>query len=375
LHGFHNFYIIFTEYMNKFFSKENTIVFVLLFSQFLSQAQIRKYSNEFLNIGVGARGLAMSRAYISTVNDVTAGYWNPAGILGISGDIQVSAMHAEYFAGIAKYDYAGIGKALDSSNAIAFSFLRFGVDNIPNTTQLIDAQGNLNYDRITSFSAADYAFLFTYARRTKIPGLQLGGNFKVIYRGVGDFATAWGFGLDAGVKYQIKKINLAATARDITTTVTAWNYTIDDATKEVFRQTENEIPVNGLEISAPSVTIGASTLFQIRKLTINPEVNVDFTFDGKRNVLFSGKPVSGDPAIGCEFGFMNIVFLRAGIGNFQRVINYRNTTDIILQPNMGVGLKIKRISIDYALTDIGDQSAALFSNIFSLKFDIIKKTL
>jgi hypothetical protein len=375
LHGFHNFYIIFTEYMNKFFSKENTIVFVLLFSQFLSQAQIRKYSNEFLNIGVGARGLAMSRAYISTVNDVTAGYWNPAGILGISGDIQVSAMHAEYFAGIAKYDYAGIGKALDSSNAIAFSFLRFGVDNIPNTTQLIDAQGNLNYDRITSFSAADYAFLFTYARRTKIPGLQLGGNFKVIYRGVGDFATAWGFGLDAGVKYQIKKINLAATARDITTTVTAWNYTIDDATKEVFRQTENEIPVNGLEISAPSVTIGASTLFQIRKLTINPEVNVDFTFDGKRNVLFSGKPVSGDPAIGCEFGFMNIVFLRAGIGNFQRVINYRNTTDITLQPNMGVGLKIKRISIDYALTDIGDQSAALFSNIFSLKFDIIKKTL
>jgi hypothetical protein len=356
-------------------SKKLGFLTFLLCLTTISEAQVRKYSNEFLNIGVGARGLAMSRAYISSVNDVTAGYWNPAGILGMNGDIQISAMHAEYFAGIAKYDYAGIGKSLDSSNAIAFSFLRFGVDNIPNTTQLIDAEGNINYDRITAFSAADYAFLFTYARRMKIPGLQIGGNFKIIYRGVGDFASAWGFGLDAGAKYQIKKLNLAATAKDITTTVTAWNYTIDDATKEVFRQTENEIPQNGLEITAPSFIIGASRLFEYKGLTINPEINVDFTFDGKRNVLFSGKPVSGDPSFGCEFGFMNIVFLRGGIGNFQRVTNYRNTQDVTLQPNMGVGLKIKRISIDYALTDIGDQSVALYSNIFSLKFDIVKKTL
>ena len=361
--------------MNSINNQKRIIFFLFQILAFSTQAQIRKYSNEFLNIGVGARGLAMSRACISSVNDVTAGYWNPAGILGIEGDLQVSAMHAEYFAGIAKYDYAGIGKALDSSNAIAFSFLRFGVDNIPNTTQLIDAQGNVNYDRITTFSAADYAFLFTYARRLKIPELQIGGNFKVIYRGVGDFATAWGFGLDAGVKYQLKKLNIAATARDITTTVTAWNYTIDDATKEVFRQTQNEIPVNGLEIAAPSLTIGGSRLFQYKRLTILPEINIDFTFDGKRNVLFSGKPISGNPAVGCEFGFMNIVFLRGGIGNFQRVINYRNTQDFTSQPNIGVGLKIKRVSIDYALTDIGDQSVALYSNIFSLKFDIVKKTL
>jgi hypothetical protein len=40
------------------------------------------------------------------------------------------------------------------------------------------------------------------------------------------------------------------------------------------------------------------------------------------------------------------------------------------QPNLGLGLKIKGVTIDYALTDIGDQSTALFSNVFSLRFDI-----
>ena len=44
-----------------------------------------------------------------------------------------------------------------------------------------------------------------------------------------------------------------------------------------------------------------------------------------------------------------------------------------IQPNIGLGLKIKSVSLDYALTDIGDNSVALYSNIFSLKFDLFKK--
>jgi hypothetical protein len=58
-----------------------------------------KYSNEFLAIGVGARALGMGYANVAAVNDVTSGYWNPAGLLGVQGDIQVGAMHSEYFRG------------------------------------------------------------------------------------------------------------------------------------------------------------------------------------------------------------------------------------------------------------------------------------
>jgi hypothetical protein len=39
------------------------------------------------------------------------------------------------------------------------------------------------------------------------------------------------------------------------------------------------------------------------------------------------------------------------------------------QPNIGLGFKYKGM-IDYALTDLGNQSAALYSNIFSLKVDL-----
>ena len=46
-----------------------------------SSAQFRKYSNEFLNIGVGGRALGMGNTQVSIVQDATAGYWNPAGLL------------------------------------------------------------------------------------------------------------------------------------------------------------------------------------------------------------------------------------------------------------------------------------------------------
>src|SRR5439155_6102528 len=94
-------------------------------------AQFRKYSNEFLNIGAGARGLAMGSAQVASVNDGTAGYWNPAGLVGVKDHPQLNLMHAEYFAGIGKYDYASL--ALPTANnkrTLGVSILRFAVDDI-----------------------------------------------------------------------------------------------------------------------------------------------------------------------------------------------------------------------------------------------------
>jgi len=118
------------------------LLVVLLFFSSDILSQTRKFSNEFLSIGVGARALGMSNTQAGIVNDVTAGYWNPAGILGIKNGSEIGLMHAEYFAGIAKYDFIGFAKKIDSTQAFAVSMLRFGVDNIPNTTELIDEEGN-----------------------------------------------------------------------------------------------------------------------------------------------------------------------------------------------------------------------------------------
>ncbi|MGB0425050.1 MAG: hypothetical protein ACPGED_12025, partial [Flavobacteriales bacterium] len=129
-----------------------------------------KYVNDFLAIGAGARSMAMGNTGVAMVNDVTSGYWNPAGLLGIKSDLQLAGLHANRFANINKYDYAAIGKSIDSTSAIGFSLIRSGVDDIPNTLELIDADGNIDYDRITLFSAVDYAFIVSYARKLKVPG-------------------------------------------------------------------------------------------------------------------------------------------------------------------------------------------------------------
>src|SRR5205823_14507940 len=121
----------------------------------------------------------------------------------------VSLMHAEYFAGIGKYDYLSAAVPIGNSyRTLGFSLLRFGVDDIPNTLFLVEPDGSLNYNNIQSFSSADYAFLISFAQKlkdTKTKKINFGLNAKIIHRTVGTFAKAWGFGLDAGVQFNIDK--------------------------------------------------------------------------------------------------------------------------------------------------------------------------
>lgn len=348
--------------------------FLVIFNITFSQIVSRKYSNEFLSIGVGARALSMSNSYVAISDDATSGYWNPAGLLNVKSNLQISAMHAEYFAGIAKYDFGALATKLDSNSAIGASIIRFGVDNIPNTTELIDAEGNLNYDRITSFSAADYAFLFSYARQIGgIKNLSLGANAKIIYRKVGDFANAWGFGFDASANYKLKEWKFAILARDITSTFNAWSFNLSDNMINVFKITENEIPDNSIELTLPKLVFAASPNIAIsKKISANPELDADFTFDGMRNVLIKSNPVSIDPHLGLELNYNNIIFLRGGFGNIQQEENVKGRREWTVQLNFGVGIKFKNLSIDYAFTDIGDNSIAIYSNIVSLKLDIYK---
>jgi hypothetical protein len=338
-------------------------------------AQVVKYSNEFLAIGVGARAMGMSGAAISSTRDVNAAYWNPAGILGIRSNVQLGLMHAEYFAGIAKYDYGALGIKIDSNSAAALSIIRFGVDNIPNTIQLIDPNGNVDYDKISKFSATDFAALISYARKIrKVPGLDIGANVKIIRRKIGDFAGAWGFGADFAANYSFKDWNIAAVGRDITGTFNAWSYNLSDDMKATFAATGNDIPENSVEVTVPRLAIGASRkfLFWKNRISVLPELNLVNTFDGKRNVLIKSKAISIDPSFGIELGYSGFVFLRGGIGSIQKTTDVKGKSITIFQPNVGVGIQYKIFAIDYAFTDIGDQSVALYSHVFSLRIDINK---
>lgn len=350
------------------------VVLVLLCSTGFLSAQTPKYSNEFLTIGLGGRALGMGNAFVAVADDATAGYWNPAGLTKIESNIQIALMHTEYFAGLAQYDYGSIAFNLDVNSALAFSFIRFGVDDIPDTSELIDTDGNINYDRIRSFSASDNAFLISYGRILN-PNLRLGVSTKIIRRTAGSFAGAWGFGLDAGVQYHYNNWVFGLMGHDITTTFNAWSYQLDSRMREVFTITGNKIPENNLEITLPRIVLGASRSFLFAgKVGLLATADLSLTTDGKRNVMFKGDPVSIDPAAGIELNYNKIIYLRAGIGDYQEYSAPQAKTVKSMQLNMGVGIAIKDIlSLDYALTDVGDNSVALYSNVFSLRFSINRK--
>ncbi|HMF71861.1 MAG TPA: PorV/PorQ family protein [Flavitalea sp.] len=365
--------------------KKNLSLFLLSVTLLLCQfsySQFRKYSNEFLNIGAGARGLAMAGAQIASVEDGSAGYWNPAGLVNVKDNPQVNLMHAEYFAGIGKYDYANVTLPLkDNKRVIGLSLLRFAVDDIPNTIFLVEPDGTINFANVQTFSSADYAFMFSMAQQKKLGKerkLNMGFNAKVIHRKAGDFASAWGFGFDAGVQIVDKRWRVAVMARDVTTTFNAWSFSLNEKMREVFYVTQNEIPVKSTELTAPKLILGGAYNFPINKnLNLLAEVNVDFNFDGRRNTVLSGSTISADPKIGLEASWKNVFFVRGGVNNFQQALDDADITNTkkvwIYQPGVGAGFRISTVQIDYAFTNLANQSNPLFTHVFSLKIDLKKK--
>ena len=330
----------------------------------------RKYSNEFLNIGVDASALGMSNAVVASSNDVNSGYWNPAGLVHLE-DHEIAIMHSSYFANIANYNYIAYAMPLDEDTTVGLSLIRFGVDDILDTTKLIDQQGAVNYDRINLFSAADYALTFSFAKKLPITGLNYGVNAKVIRRIIGDFASSWGFGLDVGIQFESNDWKFGLMARDITTTFNAWAIDADrlQDIKDAIPGQNQEEP-EATELTLPKLQLGMSKLFTFNyDYTLRTEIDLICRFE-ENNDIISSSFVSINPALGLEFGYTDLVFFRAGIGNFQNELQLDNSSPLTFQPNFGVGFKYNGICLDYAFTDIGDQSAALYSNVFSLKIDL-----
>jgi len=368
--------------MNQTYMKKVGFLWLLIGCSLISTqiwSQAPKYSNEFLNIGVGARALGMSNTMVAAANDITAGYWNPAALTSIESRAQFSAMHAEWFAGIAQYDYVSFGKRMNPVNNAfgSISIVRFGIDQIPYTINLIGEDGSIDYDNISEFSAADYAFILSYAQNLGTKGWRIGGSAKIIHRSVGRFGTAWGFGLDAGLFYQSDKLRFGVMLKDISTTFNAWSFNLTEEEKVVFEKTDNIIPVNTLEQTLPRISVGIAYNIKLgAKNSLLLAADVDVTTDGERNTIASFSTFSIDPHVGLEFSLNKTIFIRGGIGNLQYIKDIVDPTqeDLSIQPNAGIGLKLGRIQLDYALANVGEVASDLLnSHIFSLTLNFTQR--
>ncbi|MBL7753224.1 MAG: hypothetical protein JNM44_02010 [Chitinophagaceae bacterium] len=357
------------------------------------EAQQRKYVNEFLNLGVGARGIGMAGSQAASVNDVHAAFWNPAGLNHISADLQFGGMHSEYFSSIAKFDYLGSAfKLKNKKGVMGLSLIRFAIDDIPYTINMIEPDGSVNYSKIKSISAADYAGLISYARPLTLKRFQdredidlsVGGNFKIIHRTVGSLANAWGAGIDLGAQARIGLWKLGVNVRDITTTYTMWSFSFTEKEKQEFAKTGNEIVSRSTEVNTPRIILGGARTLPIhlkdssKSAYLMAELNLDISTDGKRyGNLINLNPLSIDPKLGLEFGYNQKFFLRGGLGGFQRVLDDADTSNTkkrtMFQPSLGLGVMIRQFNIDYAFSSLNVQGNPLYSHFISLRLSIRHK--
>ncbi len=332
----------------------------------LSQAQtVAKYGADFLAGGVGARALGMGGAAVALSQDVTAGYWNPAGLSQMVYP-ELAYMHAERFAGEVSFDYGSIAFPINSRSTFGLAFIRSGVNDIKNTLDAWDPERNQpipNPDsQIRTFSAADLAFYTSYARSLN-DNLSFGISAKIIRRTIGDFADAWGYSFDVGVQYRTGRVILGANVQDVSTMLQSWSVNQGELARlEDFGQ---QVPEGGTELVLPVARLGSGFIVPVGDNQLILGLDVDVAFDGQQATAANIGDASFHPRVGSEFIYKNILAFRAGI---NRVSFYDG---VEVTPSIGTGLQLKQLNLDYGFGDFAGLASELgYSHRISLQLTL-----
>lgn len=299
---------------------------MLVSASAIAATGVAKYAGEFISLGVGGRALGMGGAFVALANDVTAGYWNPAGLSQINYP-QFALMHDEQFGNLVNYDYGAAAIPFGTNTSLGFSVIRLGVDDIPNTENAaVDENNNPTNDparwvridaaRVTYFNAADWAFYFTYSKKQS-DVFSYGANVKIIRRELGD-ASATGLGLDVGVWYTpFENMQLGANLQDVTTTFLAWS-------------------TGRNELISPTMKVGSAYFIEAFGGRFAPAVDFDIRFENRKYAsLAHVGAVSLDLHTGLEYQFKNLIALRLGYSDVKQL-------------TMGAGVRLPKLNIDYS---------------------------
>jgi len=310
--------------------------YYLLFAAFLlsvtsinAQTEFGKYAGEFMAIGIGGRPLGMGGAFTGVADDVTSGYYNPAGLANLNYP-QLALMHSEQFGNLVNYDYASVGIPFQEDLSFGISVMRLAVDGIPDTREaLINGQtgsqiydinhifARLDYSKITEFSNQDWAVYLTFAKRHS-KDFYWGANIKIIRRDIAEFG-ATGIGFDIGAMYSpMENLYVGANIQDVTTTLVAWSTGLN-------------------ELISPTLKIGSSYKFvEILGGYIMPALDFDIRFENRQFASnFNLGPVSFDMHAGLEWNIEDLIYVRGGYNDVK-------------QFTVGAGVKLPKLNIDYS---------------------------
>ncbi len=348
------------------------LLHILFLSGFLltdaSGQTIAKYGADFLAGGVGARALAMGGATVGLTHDVTAGYWNPAGLSHLEYP-EIAYMHSERFAGVVSFDYASAALPVSEESTVGISFFRSGVNDIKNTLDAWDSERDQPKPNpesfFESFSAADMAFFVGYSRRLP-SNLSLGVTAKIIRRSIGDFASAWGYSFDVGAQYQAGRYLLGVNVQDLSTMLQSWSVDQNEL-KNISDVFGDELPEGGTELVLPVVRIGSGVILPVANNDLTIGLDVDLAFDGQKSFAPNLGEISFHPRLGAEYSVNDLLFFRAGLNR----ISHSEEFGIDLTPSVGMGVQLRQLALDYGFGDFAGLASDLgYSHRISLRLSL-----
>ncbi|MFQ5752609.1 MAG: PorV/PorQ family protein, partial [bacterium] len=262
--------------------------------------------------------------------DVTAGYWNPAGLAFLDYP-EIMLMHSSRFGGVINYDYGSFGLPVGKASSFGLSIIRVGIDNIKETS-LIDPSKPIGAEvedengqtvinkpqQIGTFGSTDYAFFLTYSRRVS-ERFSYGGNIKFLNKSVGA-NSAWGVGFDVGIVLKpVSNLIVGINLQDVTSTLLAW----DTGRKELI---------------TPSLKTGLTYPVALSFMGGQMQPALDFIvrFENRRQSAEANLGLSSfDINLGWEYQYLDVFAIRVG-------------TSEVGQFTAGVGLHFPKLHIDYA---------------------------
>jgi len=290
---------------------------------------------QFLKIGVGGRATAMGDAFVAIANDVSALYWNPAGLTQFSEN-QVMFSHNQWVVDI-NHDFIGAVYHLDDANTFGVSLTSLSMDEMEVTTEYAPS-GTGSY-----FGFSDMGISISYSRKMT-DQFSFGGTVRYIEETL-DRLKMRGIMIDLGTYYWT---GLGSTRFAVTVT----NFGNDLAP-------DGEVVLVGNRTKSDWQTFSPPTMFRIgfalepyeddeHKVTTSIQLN--HPNDNSENL-----------SLGVEYVWNKIFFARGG---YKINVDEQNYS---FGAGVNVPISIANVSVDYAFanfTKLG--SAHRFSIILGL---------
>ena len=318
--------------------KKIIMIYLVLAGCIFGQTKTGSTAAPFLNIAVGPRAISMGGAFVASANDVSALYWNPAGISRIESN-GVEFAHSRWFADI-NYNWAGSVLNLGDMGAIGLSLTYLDYGSLEVTTNL-EPDGTGEH-----FTPYDLSFAITYAYNLT-DRFSVGGNIKYIDQKIYN-SSASAAAVDLGVLFISDFYGLRIGA-----SITNFGTDMKMDGKDLYVQHDINSQIYG---NNDQILAKLSTDSYPLPLTFRVGVAMDlFNNDLHRFTIGADALHPNDNAeslnIGGEYTFKNIISLRGGYKNLLLNNSEEGLT-------LGVGLNYEftpglGIFVDYAYQDFG----------------------